>query len=149
MQSDRLSANWEPISQEEVKRWRRELPRGHQREYNTAFTKGLDQTESEGDVATIENRSGPPVIDDARKVVNDLKTIAIRWAKEYPDAVVKMMRASNPEAFKHRTDEEVARMITEHYETLIEEVTRDVYQDPQNRWDKGGLVDVKDGVWRP
>lgn len=142
---------WESISQDEVKKWRRDLPKGHVREYDTAHTTGLPVADSEGDAATME-RSGPPVIDDPRAVVNDLRNIAIGWATESrqnAQLAVKLMRASNPEAFRHRSDDELIAMITGHYEKKIQEVTEKVYRDPQNRWDKGNLVDVKDGVWRP
>lgn len=151
MAQSQAAKGWEPVSQDEVKKWRGHLPEGHVREYNTAHTVGLEQAESEGDDASFE-RTGPPVIDDARRVVNDLREMAIKWAtssRENAEAAVKIMRTSNPEAFKNRSDEELTQMLAGHLEQTIQEVTEKVYRDPQNRWDKGNLVDIKDGVWRP
>ncbi len=142
---------WQPITQEEVRRWRRDLPEGHVREFNTAHTVGLEEAEGDGDSAVLESH-GPPVIDDARAVVNDLRNIAIQWAtanRENARVAVKMMRAANPGAFAHRSDEELTAMILEHLEQEIQSVVEGVYRDPQNKWDKGKLVDIKDGVWRP
>lgn len=142
---------WQPIAPDEVKAWRRDLPKGHRREVNTAHTVGLDQADSEGDAAFVD-KPPPPVIDDPRAVVAALKEMAIKWAtssRENAALTIKLMRASNPEAFRHRSDEELLDLIVNHYEQKIQEVTEQVYRDSRNRWDKSSLIDVKDGVWRP
>ena len=148
---DKVPKGWQPITPEETRAWRRDLPKGHIREVNTAHTTNLETADSDGDAAFME-RPPVPVIDDARKVVNDLRDMAINWAtanRENAAVAVKMIRASNPEGFRHKTDEEMIDMIVSHYEQKIQDVVAEVYRDPQNRWDKGNLVDVKDGVWRP
>ena len=142
---------WKPISNDEVRDWRKTLPKGHIREYDTAHTVGLPAADHEGDEAFFQDRRAP-VIDDPRRVVADMKEQIINWATQSREAAklaVTIMRNSNPEAHKNRTDDELIDMLVGHLEESIEEATRSVYRDEQNKWDKGRLVDVKDGIWRP
>lgn len=148
---DSQGAKWEPISGEDVKKWRKRLPEGHIRETNTAYSLGMDPTESDGDEAVFE-KPATPVVDDPRRVVNDLKKQILDWVtanRENAKLSVQIMRNSNPEAFRHRTDEDLIGMLVGHMEEKIQQATESVYRDPQNKWDKGKLVDIKDGIWRP
>ena len=141
-----MSANWEPISEDDVKDWRKHLDKGAIRETNTAYTVGYDPIESDdGESATL---TAPTHIAQAavpREVANEIFGQIWEWACKSPDAfalMVQIMRNSNHEAFGHLSDDELRTLIEQHARDASRKATEGVYAD---QWDQGNDLDMWQG----
>ena len=141
-----MSANWEPISEDDVKDWRKHLDKGVIRESNTARTVGYEEVEADGDSVTITK--APTHIAQAavpREVAQEIFGMMWEWGRKSPDAfalMVQIMRNSNPEAFGHLSDDELRTKIEQHAKDAARQATEDVYA---GQWDKGNDLDMWQG----
>ena len=141
-----MSANWEPISEDDVKDWRKHLDKGTIRESNTARTVGYEEVEADGDSVTITK--APTHIAQAavpREVAQEIFGMMWEWGRKSPDAfalMVQIMRNSNPEAFGHLSDDELRTKIEQHAKDAARQATEDVYA---GQWDKGNDLDMWQG----
>ncbi len=142
------SANpWTPISEDEISEWRKDLPEGAIRETNTAHTAGLDETESDGATATIHT---PPVTHIAqaaipREVAEDIYGMMWKWGssnRENFALMAQIVRNSNPDAFGHLSDDELATKIEQHAKDAAIKATQDAYE---GQWDQGNDLDMWQG----
>ena len=139
-----MSSNWEPISEDDVKEWRKHLPKGAIRETNTARTVGYEEVESEdGDSAVMTK--GPTHIAQAavpREVAREVFGMMWEWGRKSPEAyalMVQIMRNSDHEAFGHLSDDELRTKIEQHAKDAARKATEDVYD---GQWDQGNDLDM-------
>ncbi len=145
-----MSPNWESISEDEVKDWRKHLDKGAIRETNTAHTVGYEEVESEdGESVSIDTPNTTPThIAQAavpREVANDIFGMMWEWGKSSPDAyalMVQIMRNSDHAAFGHLSDDELRTKIEQHARDASRKATKMVYD---GQWDKGNDLDMWQG----
>ena len=142
--ADRL---WTPISQEEIKRWRKRLPKGWVREFNTATTVGLEPADPDGDDRVAFEKPSAKVTQPLppRQVADDVFGQVWEWASKNRDnfrLLAQIVRHNNPSAFGHLTDDQLAEHLEQHAREAARKATRTVYQDSRNRWDHGNDLDM-------
>ena len=140
-----MSPNWESISEDEVRDWRKTLNKGVIRESNTARTVGYDEIESDGDTATITTPTHIAQAAVPREVANEIFGMMWEWGTKSPDAyklMVQIMRNSNRDIYGHLTDEELGAKIKQHAIDASRKATEDVYG---GQWDKGNDLDQWQG----
>ena len=131
---------WTPIGEKEIKEKRRNLPEGHVRETNTArhTGQGWDQVASDGDTVTFESESAPfvhPLMerDVAEQVFGMMWTFAQSGPEQYQLAI-QIMKNSNPVAYSHMSNDELATILQTHAEDAARKSTETVYE--KNREDR-------------
>ena len=135
-------SGWTRIGNDEAKAWRKDLPKGHMREYRTAHTTGYQQVESDGDTVAMEAPKGPARPEDPRVVREDLTKQIVDWALASPEnahLAAQVARNHNPE-YAELTDEEIIAGLVLHAEKRAEEATKTVYRQ-NNKWDRGTNLD--------
>lgn len=142
------ASRWTPISEKEVKKRRKTLPKGHTREQNTAHTVGYDSVESDGDSAVITPTPMPTSMAQAavpREVADDIFGMIFEWAKgsrETYQLIMKIMRQNDPVMFGHLSDEELATKIEQHARDAARKATETVYK---THLDQGNDLDMWSG----
>ncbi len=136
--------HWTPISEKESKKRRETLPKGHTREQRVGRTVGYD---SDND-AVITPTPMPVSMAQAavpREVADDIFGMIFEWAKgsrETYQLIMKIMRKSDPDAFGHLSDDELATKIEQHARDAARKATETVYK---KHWDKGSVLDLWSG----
>jgi hypothetical protein len=141
---------WEPISEPEVKDWRRHLDKGAVRESNTAHTVGLDEVDSDGDTVTFDDAAPAPLmmteLASPREVADDIFGMMWTWAKgsrENFALMAQMIRHNEPESYGHLTDDELATKLEDHAKTASRKATEKEFADRE--WDRGNDLDMWQG----
>ena len=142
---------WTPINQDELKKWRRDLPKGSVRETNTAYYTGLEPAESDGDTAFLESSSSDGTVPLAqtappREVAEDIFGLMWLWAQQNPQnyaLMAQMVRHNNPAAFGHLSDDELKTKLEQHAKDAGRKATEDVYKE--RSWDRGNDLDMMQG----
>ena len=121
--------------------------KGVTREQNTAHTVGYDPVEADGDQVVV---STPPVrtiqeAAPAREVAEDIYGMVWKWAqgsRENFAVMAKIVRAAEPAAYGHLSDDELATKIETHARDASRKATEKLYRD---KWDKGNNADQWQG----
>ena len=133
---------WTPVSEQEVRDWRKGLKKGHVREINTARHDGWDTvTEEDGKVevtppVTSIVQAAPP-----REVADEIFGMVWNWAQSNPEAysiMAQMLRASYPAEYGHLSEDELRSKLKEHAKTAARTATEKVYRE---KWDRGNNLD--------
>lgn len=138
---------WTPLGEKEIKEWRKDLPKGHVRESNTAHHL-YPTTEAEGDTAAVETPSSGGAVPLARtapprEVAEEIFGLMWMWARENPAnyaIMAQMVRHNNPDAFGHLSDDELRTKLEQHAKDAGRKATEEVYKD--NQWDRGNDIDM-------
>lgn len=147
----RTNELWTPLKEDEIKEWRRDLPKGHVRESNTAHHL-YPTTDAEGDRAVVEApassggkvplaRTAPP-----REVADEVFGLMWLWAKKNPEnyaLMAQIVRHNNPDAFGHLSDDELRTKLEEYAKSAGRRAAEAVYKE--NDWDRGNDLDMARG----
>ena len=137
---------WTPLKGDELKEWRKDLPKGHVRESNTA-RHNYPTADSDGDVASLESpsdgtvplaRTAPP-----REVAEDIFGLMWLWAQQNPQnyaLMAQMVRHNNPDSFGHLSDDELRTKLEDHAKEAGRKATEQVYKE--RTWDRGNDIDM-------
>lgn len=144
------SKGWEPISGDKLKAWRRDLPKGHTREVNTARHESYAVADSDGDDAffTDDDTSGyTPLTELAspREVADEIFGLMWTWAKgsrENFQLMARMIRHNEPDAYGHLSDDELSTKLEQHAKDASRKATENAYDDG---WDRGNDLDMWQG----
>ena len=141
---------WEPISEPDVKEWRRHLDKGSVRESNTAYTVGLDEADADGDTVTFNDTAPSPLklteLASPREVADDIFGMMWTWAKgsrENFALMAQMIRHNEPESYGHLSDDELATKLEDHAKSASRKATEKEFSDRE--WDRGNDLDMWQG----
>ena len=135
------------MSQEEVHKWRKNLPKGTVREYNTARHVGedWDEADADGDTVSIEAPParffGPGNTAPPREVAEEIYGMVWNWARgsrERFALMAQIVRHNNPGAFGHLSDEDLASKLEQHAKDAARKATETVYME--SKWDRGNVL---------
>lgn len=135
---------WQSIDEEGIRRWRRNLPKGHIRESNSAHTVGYDQVDADGNNVTIDVPSDEIEELDKTNPVTHIAQAAIprevaeqiygeiwAWATKNPQAyelMAQIVKHNNPE-WSHLSHDELKSKLKEHAQAAARAATEQVYED--------------------
>lgn len=144
---DTSKSLWTPITEDEVKEWRRDLPKGHMREFNTAHTTlPQDDVDVDGDEVTVSTPKVQQIAQAAppREVAEEIFGQVWKWATKNPDAfklMAQIVRNSYPAEYSHMSQDELEAKIKEHAEAAARKATEQVYE----KYDRGNNLDMWQG----
>lgn len=113
-----MSDLWRPVTRDELKEWRRNLPKGWRREVGTIYSNAPRVTPHEGDSAFVE-RPAPPKIMEGKEAVAAVYADTMAWVNRVgvDEAALQLMAADKA---SHLSFEEAKAQI----KALAEKVSR-------------------------
>jgi len=145
-----VNPQWEPISEPEVKDWRRHLDKGSIRESNTAQTVGYERADAAGDTVMFDSTPSSPMklteLASPREVADDVFGMMWQWAKDSREnfaLMAQMIRHNEPDSYGHLSDDELATKLEQHARDASRKAT--VTEFAANEWDRGNDLDMWQG----
>jgi hypothetical protein len=118
------------LSPQELREWRRKLPKGWQRAVSPALSAPRPPAETVGDKAgalevPITRRQGP--VEAHKQVLDGMRRNAFRSREDF-QAAVRQLRKWSPGLIAHLTDEQAAQQLEDQWDRSVREAVQRVYR---------------------
>ena len=119
---------WVPVSREQVRDWRKNLPKGWRRETDAVHRPMDERVEAQGDQVTLTS-SRPTKPKEARDTVAEMARDIAAWARSNPDRFMERVKFLKQQGqMDHLTDEQAANDLLALAEKLARDSARRVYE---------------------
>ena len=134
---------WEPMNGQQVRDWRRNLPKGYRRQPIVTMQRAdMTADSDDGQTALVESEPKAPIKPamprDVAEEVYGMVWGAVSESRESLQKYARILRSSYPEQYGTMSDDEIKADIERHYRQTARAIVEDLYRD--KGYDKGNTI---------